>query len=143
MGGSPSYSQNEEPERYPSIMCSKQSFDNWFSIFAFTLEENYCWLSSDAKREVFYIQDYFYTLYNCLSDIHSDSYPRIGVLLREDFIDLSVELEKKGYSFFCTELNKLKLPNINDPHKYPQDITHSRLQKTKLLANCEKISSFK
>jgi len=131
-------SQDEIP-RAPLVMMSREAFDNWLNTFAQELGLASTWLATSVKKEVNFVQDYFVTLHTHLSGISSDDFAAVGNFVRQDFIDLSANLEKVAFKFFEAESRKLRLNDLSEWHKFPLEETHSRLQKTVLLQNLAKI----
>lgn len=88
-----------EVRRAPRVMMSRELFDDWLASFTQRSLGGTSWLSTNAKRELNLVQDYFLTLHMYLADIPDDRYPDLGVLIRQDFIDLSSSLEKRAFEF--------------------------------------------
>jgi len=68
------------------------------------------------------VQDYFVTLHIHISGVSSERFPAMGSFLRQDFIDMSSNLEKCAFAFFETEAMK-----------YPIEETNRRLGETILI----------
>jgi hypothetical protein len=135
-------SQDELP-RAPQVMMSKEAFFNWLNTFAQESGPASTWLATPVKREVNFVQDYFVMLHTYLSEISSDDdFATVGNLIRQDFIDLSANLEKVAFKFFEVEARKLHLNDLSEWHKFPLEETRSRLGKTVLLQNLAKIRAF-
>ena len=108
----------EDGNRFPKILCSKETFETWFINFTEQTFKETTWLTTEAKRELNYVQDYLSNLHSALSSINSDLYFQIGITIRKDFINLSNDLEKKSFKFFEKEVHKLKLSSLKKWHKY-------------------------
>ena len=128
-----------EVARAPQVLRSKEDFERWFIRFTQLSMEGSTWLTTEAKRELNFVQDYFVTLHQNLTDVPSEKYLRIGQVIRQDFIDLSSNLEKKSFAFFGKKVRRLKLSNLNKWHKYKLSATETRLKKTALLSQWDKI----
>jgi len=131
--------ENGEVARAPQLLRSKEDFEQWFIRFTQLTIEGSTWLTTEAKRELYFAQDYLVTLYQNLTDVPSEKYLQIGQVIRQDFIDLSSELEKKSFAFFEKDVRRLKLSNLKEWHKYKRPETEKRLKKTALLSQWEKI----
>ena len=131
--------ENGEVARAPQLLRSKEDFEQWFIRFTQLTIEGSTWLTTEAKRELNFVQDYLVTLYQNLTDVPSEKYLQIGQVIRQDFIDLSSELEKKSFAFFEKDVRRLKLSNLKKWHKYKRPETENRLKKTALLSQWEKI----
>jgi hypothetical protein len=125
--------------RAPHVLRSKEDFEQWFIRFTQLTSEGSTWLTTEAKRELNFVQDYLVTLYQNLAGVPSEKYLRIGQVIRLDFIHLSSELEKKSFAFFEKEVGRLKLGNLKRWHKYRRPETETRLKATTLLSQWEKI----
>jgi hypothetical protein len=130
---------NGEVARAPQVLLSKDEFERWFIRFTQLSMEGTTWLTTAAKRELNFVQDYLITLHQNLSNVPSEGYLSIGQLIRQDFIDLSSELEKNAFSFFECEMRELKLNSLNEWHKYERQVTEKRLKETVLLSCWEKV----
>lgn len=125
--------------RAPSVLSCREAFEQWFQ---YAMEQSGAvstWLSVAAKRELNFVQDYLVTLHVHLSGVPSELYPKAGLIVRQDFIDLSSELERKAFSFFRHEMWCLKLTDLESWHKYPQGETEPRLKATQLLQRWQDI----
>jgi len=131
--------ENGEVARAPQLLRSKEDFEQWLIRFTQLTTEGSTWLTTDAKRELNFAQDYLVTLYQNLTGVPSEKYLQIGQVIRQDFIDLSSSLEKKSFGFFEKDVRRLKLSNLKKWHKYKRSETEKRLKKTALLSQWEKI----
>lgn len=125
--------ESGDPLRTPIIMISKQNFDTHFAGFAFGSGVGSTWLTTEAKREANLLQDYMVKLYQALAEVPSERYPNVGLIIRDDLIELSLVLEKKTRAFFEKDLKKASLSPARDWHKYEFSETTERLKKTQLM----------
>lgn len=132
--------EDGELARSPHVLRSKEDFEEWFISFTTLTMEGSTWLTTEAKRELNFVQDYLVTLHQNLRDVPSEQYLPIGQVIRQDFIDLSSSLEKKSFAFFGKEVRNLKLSNLKEWHKYKRSETEARLKKTILLSQWQKIA---
>lgn len=130
--------EDREVARAPQVLRSKEDFEEWFIRFTQLTMEGTTWLTTEAKRELNFVQDYLLTLHQNLKDVPSEKYLPIGQVIRQDFIDLSSSLEKKSFAFFAKEVRRLKLSNLKKWHKYKRSETETRLKKTVLLSQWER-----
>jgi len=128
-----------EIPRAPEILTSKEFFEKWFRRFTLINQGNSTWLTTEAKREYNFIQDYLINLHSELSSLSSENYIIMGQMIRNDFIELSSSLEKAAYVYFEKEIAKKRLSKLTDWHKYPKEITIQRLNNTVLFSNNENI----
>lgn len=118
MTGSGHLDDTGEIIRYPQILQSKDSFESWFIKFTELQLEGTTWLITSTKREVNFVQDYLVNLQRILIDVPSELYPKAGLLIYEDFRELSNTLEKRAYEFFEGNISGVKLANLSVWHKY-------------------------
>jgi len=137
------YSESGEIHRAPSIMVSRDSFENWFTRFTQLSMEGTSWLSTETKREVNFVQDYLVTLHVYIENVPSEKFLYLGEIIRQDFIDLSSALEKTAFNFFQRGIRKLKPDSLSSWHKYKRDVTERRLSKTKLITHQNEFSALK
>ena len=142
MTGSGHLDDTGEIIRYPQILQSKDSFESWFIKFTELQLEGTTWLITSTKREVNFVQDYLVNLQRILIDVPSELYPKAGLLIYEDFRELSNTLEKRAYEFFEGNISGVKLANLSVWHKYERSLTESRLLSTKLIQNESDIKKF-
>ncbi len=127
--------------RAPQVLISKKEFEEWFTKTIATVVEASTWLSIDAKREVNYLQDYLTILHENISVFPSETYLKIGTVIREDFLASSSSIERTAYSFFEKDIRRLKLSDINKPHKYLREEMEQRLKSSRLLQAWDEISA--
>ena len=129
--------ESGQVRRGPRIMLTKSDFEDWFTRFTNLQLQGTTWLSIATKREVAYVQDYLVTLHMHLGHVPPDRVFELGELIRNDFIDLSSNLEKKAFAFFETGVRKSKLDSLDAWHKYKRPVTEKRLRETVLLRKIE------
>jgi hypothetical protein len=130
-----------EVVRAPQVVISKEAFDDWFGEVSEKSAPATTWLSTPVKRELNFVQDYFVTLHTNLSEVSSEHFATVGSFIRQDFIDLSSQLEKAAFEFFKAEARELRLNDLTEHHKYQHEETISRLQKTVLLGRWKEIQA--
>ncbi len=130
---------HNEVRRAPEIMRSRETFEEWFAHFSRIGLGATTWLNISTRRELNLIQDYLVTLHLQLEGVLTDKFPKVGELIRPDFINLSSSLEKAAYSFFERDIHRLRLTSLKDHHKYPPGETERRLASTELLTKAHEI----
>jgi hypothetical protein len=128
-----------EVARAPQVLLSREAFEEWFTRFTQLTQEGSTWLSTKAKREVNFVQDYLITLHMNVDNAPSERYLAVGQVIRQDFIELSSALEKAAYDYFENQIRKRKLGRLSDWHKYPREYSESRLASTALMSNWDAI----
>lgn len=126
--------------RGPRVLLSQEIFEQWFSCSMRTVLAGSTWLTTDAKREANFLQDYLATLQLHLQPIPSDDYLSLGYIIREDFLAISGSLERAAFSFFEKDARQLRLSNLDERHKYPREQTEQRLKDTQLWHHWSKSS---
>ncbi|HXM20592.1 MAG TPA: hypothetical protein VN948_04905 [Terriglobales bacterium] len=126
--------------RAPEVLCSKEAFENWFHHVKTETGPGSTWLSVATTRELNFVQDYLVTLFMHLVGVPTERYPQAGVVVRQDFIDLSSQLERQTFSFFVNDVRRLKLKDLREWHKYPREETERRLKMTRLLQQWQDIA---
>jgi hypothetical protein len=132
--------ESGEVMRYPQVLSSREVFEDWFTNTITSIGFASTWLSTPAKREANFLQDYLVTLHINLRSVPSSRFPDVGLIARQDFIDISSNLERISYVFFNKDVRKLRLSNLNDWHKYPRSQTEKRLNETSLLRQWSYVS---
>jgi hypothetical protein len=126
--------------RYPQVLSSRDAFEDWFANTIKSICFASTWLSTPAKREANFLQDYLVTLHINLRSVPSNRFPDVGLIVRQDFIDISANLERISFVFFDRDVRRLRLSNLNDWHKYPRQQTEKRLNETHLLRQWADVS---
>jgi len=132
-----------EMRRSPQVMIDSVLFQDWSTRAIAAALGGSTWQCIAAKREAAFLQDYLGTLFMHLRGLPDSSYREVGVIVREDFIQLSSRLEKAAFSFFEVDLLKLEAGDLKSWHKYPMDVTLERLNATKLMTNFDAIEALK
>jgi hypothetical protein len=120
---------------YPGILQSHEMFDNFLGKFYDLTNSNTHWISIELFREINYIQDYLSSLSIQIKDKDDKVLPEIAILIKQDIIDLSGNLERQALRFFSEDLPKLKRLSNSGWHKYDLRITEKRLMDCLLMKN--------
>lgn len=129
-----------EVVRSPQVLLSREAFEGWFTRAVGSGVAASTWLSTSAKREANFLQDYLVTLHLNLEHVPSDRYLAVGAIIRQDFVDISARLERAAFEFFEKDIRRLKLSDLNEWHKYPREQTEQRLKETQLLRRWSEVT---
>ncbi|GCD13160.1 hypothetical protein [Clostridium tagluense] len=123
----------DKPFRYPRVLENHQIYEEWYELFI-NLYTNYSmWFNNDLLREINLFQDYMINMYNIVHEIKDKDLYITGIIIRQDFIDFSSNLEKLCFKFYSKQILKLKMENKEKWHKYKPNETKLRLSNTKLI----------
>jgi hypothetical protein len=117
---------------YPIIFHKKENFQDWRSSFFLTTNEYSHWLGIKVTRELYFIQDYVVNLDKRLEKAPPENYLQIGIILRNDFIEMAANIEKAVISYFESGWKNLKIENNNENHKFPKKVSLKRLENMNL-----------
>ena len=118
---------------YPIIFSSKEQYQNWRSSYFLITNQYSHWLGIEVTRELFFIQDYITNLDKRLEKAPDINYMQIGIILRNDFIDMATIIEKSVIKFFGKGWRNLKVEQPKGGHKYAKKITTKRLHELNLF----------
>ncbi len=130
-------------DSYPGLLHNNEYFNQFKGNFFVVVNLNSHWLSIELFRQLNYIQDYIENASQVLLKIDESSYPKFGVIVKQDFIDLAAELETETLKFFEKDLYNVNLKTTKGHHKWPRDYTLDRLNKTELIMQKDLISKIK
>ena len=126
--------------RCPVPMLSQESFDQWQVHIYKTTAPGRTWLSEDVRRELDFLQNYFYNLMNNVSGVSDEIYQQIGVILYQDFMDITDSLEQVAYKYFQKGLHVRKNRDLSSNKEYQQWM-EARLLKTNLFTKDKEIKA--
>jgi hypothetical protein len=118
---------------YPAILDSPKSVDDFVFLFWEVTNFNSHWLDIELFRELNYIQDYMSTLINYLIGVPAEKYKEVGIIIKEDIINLAAELEKTTNKFFEIDIYSVRIQTSKGHHKISREETERRVQNTQLL----------
>ena len=80
------------------------------------------------------MQDYLVNLNNVIEGLELDDNKlrKVGVVVKQDFIDIAAEIEQLCFKFYNNEVTKMKLKNKGKWHKHPREVTEAKFQATNL-----------
>ena len=125
---------------YPRCLEDNESFELLFKTASTAINDSSHWLDTQTTRELGLVQDYLATLSIYVRNINQSNnadfvLKDLGIIIKQDFIDLSSSLEKVIFKSYPQNLINLKTNYSFDWHKYQKDETHRRLSKLKLIEN--------
>jgi len=122
-----------ELARTPGILTSEDAFDKWFGYFHKVMTSTSIWLGTSLMHELYLFQDYLINLKEFLRQVPAENYPKVGQVVRLDFVHFSESVEKLAFNFFTNDLENLRIGDLPKWHKYPLKETEKRLQNTNFV----------
>ena len=107
-----------ELKRCPLIMNSKKNMNDFLEQFMIMQNNSDKWLSSSIKREISFFLDYFVNLNEDCRNSADEEIQEVGVIIRNDFIDIAIRLEDCAHKFFNKDMLRLKYKTDRNWHKY-------------------------
>jgi hypothetical protein len=120
-------------------MTTIENFSAFKNNVFFVIHQNSHWLNIELERELGFLQDYLNSLSLTIKNIADEDLPKIGLIVKQDFIDLASNLENITFEFFRRDIYKMEINKLIEWHKYHKEITLERLKKTKLFTERSKI----
>lgn len=124
---------------FPSSMTTKENFRHFANDLYLTIHQNSHWLNTNLERELGFLMDYITSLSQVLKDAQDEAYPKVGLIVKQDFIDLASSLENITFDFFRKDIFEMNINKHNEWHKYPKDVTFDRYSKTILSKKLDEI----
>lgn len=125
--------EGTELPRYPALFSNRQDFDKFFSYLSQIQAQSERWLSAELKRELYFFIDYLVTLRKWTEQVNDIGLPRLGVALRNDFIDISSRIEDAAHDFINNDVVKINFKTDRRWHKFQPDETRKMLADTILV----------
>ncbi|OXB06261.1 hypothetical protein [Flavobacterium pectinovorum] len=116
-----------EPITFPIILANRENYLDWKKDLFIKANNNSHWLSNDVLKEIYFIQDYFANLDQTLDNVPDENIQSIGIILKNDFINLSNNLEKSILKYFENGWKDLKTISKNDNYKLSKKVSIERL----------------
>ncbi|MGF1679658.1 hypothetical protein [Photobacterium minamisatsumaniensis] len=123
---------NELP-RYPALFSNRQQFDDFLSYLNQVQTQSERWLSAELKRELCFFIDYIVTLRKWTEQVNDIGLPRLGVALRNDFIDISGRIEDAAHDFINNDVVKINFKTDRRWHKFKPEETERMFSRTVLV----------
>lgn len=111
---------------YPSILSSKENYLEWKKDLFIKSNTNSHWLSTGVHKELSFMQEYFLSLDKTLENIPDENLMKVSLILKNDFDDLSKNLEKQIVIYFETGWKDLKTISRNENAKYAINVSERR-----------------
>lgn len=127
---------------YPIILANKENYLDWKKDLFIKSNSNSHWLSNDVIKEIYFIQDYFVNLDKTLENIPDENIEKIGIILKNDFVNLSNNLEKSILKYFEKGWKDLKTVSINEKYKLPKNVSLERLNNYSLTKRHLEMSKY-
>jgi hypothetical protein len=117
---------------FPKSLISKDEYSHFLNQTCSIIHQNNHWFNTDLERELGFLQDYLASVNQTIKDVDDIKLPLIGLVIKQDFIDLAANLDKLTFDFFRKDIYKLSINKHDEWHKYPKDITLKRYEETLL-----------
>ena len=127
------FSSYGKPFRYPRVLQNHQIYEEWYVVFTSVYTNYSRWFNNDLLREINLFQDYMIEMYKAINEIKDMDLYKVGIIVRQDFIDFSSNLEKICFEFYSKQVFNLKMENKEKWHKYKIDETILKLNNTNLI----------
>lgn len=136
------FEEQHAPHRHPLVLDSLENYYEWLDFIRDVYQNIGLWLDNDALKELYYFQDYINALDIRINNLKSkQNIDLFGCVVRQDFIDIALNLEKLAFSFYGKKIFKFKFNEKNKWHKYPKDVTVKRLNFSNLVKYKEYIET--
>lgn len=126
---------------YPSVLENKNNFSELIHSFSSIVNTYSHWLDIETIRELYFVQDYLATLSQSVENVNDKKMQTLGLIIKQDFIDLSSSLEKIILESYQNKITNLGVKKINGWHKYKKDETLKRLNGLILMRDKDKIQT--
>lgn len=130
-------------DSYPGLLRNNECFDHFKGNFFVAVNMNSHWINIELFRQLNYIQDYIENVSQVLLRLDETNYPKLGIIIKKDFIDLAAELETEVLKFFEKDLYNVNLKTSKGHHKWPREYTLNRLNNTELCKKHDLIEKIK
>jgi len=131
---------------YPRGMEDNESFQILFKGVVNAINDGSHWIDIETTRELGFMQDYLASLSRYVKQVEDNkdsliSIKELGLVIKQDFIDLSGSLEDKIFKSYPDNLINLKTTKSSKWHKYKKEATKKRFEQTLLFSKEEEILS--
>lgn len=126
---------------YPNVLENKNKYSELISSFSSIVNSHSHWLDTKTIRELYFVQDYLSTLYQNVENINDENIKTLGILIKQDFIDLLSSLEKIILESYQNKITNLDIKKINGWHKYKKEETINRLNEFLIMKKKFEITS--
>lgn len=133
--------EDGEVNRYPGIMSSDEILRSWIGSSVQPTSKHFPWLDISVVRHLNLIQDYLISLVKSIEDVQPEDYPRVGVIVRDDFIRLSHGLEVASLDYIAKGVYGKITNTAKEHHKFQRVRSESEIKSMRLFTRWEEISS--
>ena len=133
--------EGTELPRYPTLFTSRKQFDDFLSYLSQVQSESERWLSAELKRELCFFIDYLVTLRKWTEQVNDIGLLRLGVALRNDFIDISGRIEDAAHDFINNDVVKINFKTDRRWHKFQPEETEKMFSETVLMMRKSEMQS--
>ena len=141
MGTLGDFDEDGNPVRLPMVLRSREDFESFFESSSLTVLQASPWLSLDALRLGYLVQDYVATLFGNTKGLSDEGLQMLGQIVRQDFVDLSSDLEVASHKYFAKEVYRRRLRDHEEWHKLPKSETEARLRATQLMTRWDEVAA--
>lgn len=124
---------------FSGLVSSREMFDQFQGRFYELVNFNTHWLDIELFRELNFIQDYLGNVDILLKNTADENFPKVAIVLKQDFINLAADLEVEALKFFEKDIQKIKVKASREHHKYKKTETQKRLLNTELFKKWEEL----
>lgn len=128
---------------YPGSLKSNAERENFMYNSFLILAENSHWIGTELERELGFLKDYLTSLHMTVKGIDDNNLIEVGILIKQDFIDLAMSIEDKTFDFFRKDIYKVSINKKDEWHKYPKEVTFKRFENTLLHKHHDDIEALK
>lgn len=128
--------------RYPSVLRTRDDFSVWYNQYMLLCSSRSLWFSEDLTREINLFYDYLIELFRYVGAASDEDCRRIGVLVRQDFIDFCGSIDRHVRTFLQEGISDLSIQQTGAHVKYQRKETERRLAATCLMRERASIEQF-
>jgi len=141
MGATGNFDKDGNLVRLPMVLRSREEFESVFASSTMTILQASPWLSLDTLRLAYLLQDYLATVFGNTRGLTDEGLQKLGQILRQDFVDLSSDLEVAAHKYFEKEVYRRKLRDHEERHKYPKSESEARLGATQFMKSWAEVAA--
>jgi len=131
---------NNNIEGFPIILKSRKDFDNYYYYITQSINNNTQWFNSELEKKLNLFTDYLINLFKKIDETNDQNIQKIGILIKQDFINFSSQIENLAFDFYRVDIFKLTINKYDKWHKYPKEKTLNYLNETQLFKRQEDIN---
>ena len=127
---------------FPIILANRKNYLEWKKDLFIKANINSHWLSNEVLKEIYFVQDYFVNLDQTLENVPDENIQNIGIILKNDFVNLSSSFERSILKYFENGWKDLKTITTNENCKLPKKVSLERLNNYNLTKRYLEISKY-